>query len=65
MSKSIQEERLVSTEQSGKRLDQIAAVLFDDYSRARIQEWIKQAAIMVDGEVRRPKDKLFGGETIT
>jgi 23S rRNA pseudouridine1911/1915/1917 synthase len=65
MSKSIEEEHLVSTEYSGKRLDQVATVLFDSYSRARIQEWIKQSAITVDGESRRPKDKLLGGETIS
>jgi 23S rRNA pseudouridine1911/1915/1917 synthase len=65
MNKSIQEECIVPTDQSGKRLDQIAAIVFDSYSRARIQEWIKQAAIMVDGEPRRPKDKLWGGEKIT
>jgi 23S rRNA pseudouridine1911/1915/1917 synthase len=65
MSKSIEEEHLVSTEHSGKRLDQVATVLFDSYSRGRIQEWIKQAAITVDGESRRPKDKLLGGEIIS
>jgi 23S rRNA pseudouridine1911/1915/1917 synthase len=64
MSKSIHEERLVPDDQSGKRLDQIATMLFDDYSRGRIQEWIKASAILVDGEPRKPKDKLLGGETI-
>ena len=65
MNKTIQEERLVPVDHSGKRVDQVAAILFDDYSRGRIQEWIKDAAILVDGEIRRPKDKLFGGEKIT
>lgn len=65
MNKTIQEERIVSAQYAGKRIDQVAAVLFDDYSRGRIQEWIKMAAILVDGEPCRAKDKLFGGETVT
>lgn len=64
MSKSIQQQHIVPDDLSGKRLDQIAVKLFDDYSRVRIQEWIKSSAIMVDGEARRPKDKLYGGETL-
>lgn len=64
MNKTIHEECLVPVEQSGKRLDQIATAMFADYSRGRIQDWIKESAITVDGEVRRPKDKLFGGERI-
>ena len=65
MSQSIQQQHTVPPEQAGKRFDQIAAVLFDDYSRARIQAWIKQAAITVNGEPRKAKDKLYGGETLS
>ncbi len=65
MSQLIEQQGVVSEGQSGMRVDQVATALFADYSRARIQSWIKQAAIKVDGEVCRPKDKLFGGEVLT
>ncbi len=64
MSKSIQEQHTVPHELTGKRLDQIAATLFVDYSRVRIQEWIKSSFITVDGKTCKPKDKLYGGELI-
>ncbi len=49
---------------AGKRLDAVAAVLFSDYSRSRLQSWIKSGYITVDGQTRRVNDKLVGGEDI-
>jgi 23S rRNA pseudouridine1911/1915/1917 synthase len=46
------------------RLDQIAATLFPDYSRARLQQWIKAGDLTVDGNHLRPRDKLYGGELL-
>lgn len=46
---------------SGKRFDQIAAELFPDYSRARLQQWIKSGELTVEGEPRQPKEKLLQG----
>jgi 23S rRNA pseudouridine1911/1915/1917 synthase len=46
------------------RLDQIAATLFPDYSRARLQQWIKAGDLTVDGNHLRPRDKLYGGEML-
>lgn len=55
----------VAADQSGMRLDQALATLFPDYSRARLQEWIKQGLVCVDGTVAvRPRDKILGGELI-
>lgn len=50
---------------AGKRLDVIAAELFSDYSRGRLQRWIKDGDLLVDGETKKPKEKLLGGEHIT
>jgi 23S rRNA pseudouridine1911/1915/1917 synthase len=64
---NIKSRKLVATVESqhaGKRLDQVLALLFPDYSRSRLQEWIKQGLVMVDGEQRRPRDKLLGGEQV-
>ncbi|MCV6606141.1 MAG: 23S rRNA pseudouridine(1911/1915/1917) synthase RluD [Porticoccaceae bacterium] len=50
---------------SGKRLDQVAAALFGDYSRSRIKQWIDDGSLQVDGQPRKPKDRLVGGERLT
>jgi len=49
----------------GKRLDVALSELLSDYSRSRIQRWIKSGDILVDGSTRRAKDVLQGGETVT
>ncbi len=48
----------------GRRLDQALVELFPDYSRARLQQWVKKGLVTVDGEIRRPRDKVRGGEQI-
>ena len=40
---------------AGRRLDQIAAKLFPDYSRARLQTWIREGSLLVDGRLSRPR----------
>lgn len=54
----------VPDELSGNRLDQIAAKLFPDYSRARLQSWIKQGCLLVNAKVMKSKDKLSTGDLI-
>ncbi|MDG1164014.1 MAG: 23S rRNA pseudouridine(1911/1915/1917) synthase RluD [Porticoccaceae bacterium] len=49
----------------GRRLDQVASELFSDFSRARLQTWIKGGQLRVDGQQQVPKQKLLGGETLT
>lgn len=48
----------------GSRLDQALAELFPDFSRSRLQQWVKDGSVLVDGKVLRSKDKLLGGESI-
>ena len=62
---SINLHAIVPAALAGKRLDQALVQLFPDYSRVRLQEWIRQQLILVDGHSRRPRDRLAGGETIT
>jgi 23S rRNA pseudouridine1911/1915/1917 synthase len=54
----------VPPEQSGLRLDQALAVLLPDYSRSRLKAWIESGEVLVDGAVRRPRDKVSGGEIV-
>lgn len=64
MSNSIQASVSVPFSLGNKRLDQIAAELFPDYSRSRLQQWIKDGKLTVNGETRRGRDKMIGGETL-
>jgi len=54
----------VPEELAGTRLDQILAKLFPDYSRSKLQSWIKLGRVLVDDSVRKPKERLEGGEII-
>lgn len=49
---------------NGMRFDQVASELFPDFSRSRLQSWIKDGQLTVDGRIAKPKDKLIGGETL-
>lgn len=48
----------------GQRLDRVAVTCFQDFSRARLQEWIKSGHLQVDGKVLKPGVKLRGGEQL-
>src|SRR5262245_29245466 len=54
----------VGMEQTGLRLDQAAAQLFPDFSRARLQEWIKEGQLTINGEVGKTKDKVLEGDVL-
>lgn len=64
MSEQIQLAAEVPFSLSGCRLDQAVAQLFPDYSRSRLQSWIKSGDLTVNGEQMRPRDKLVGGEQV-
>lgn len=49
---------------SGLRFDQAASELFPDFSRSRLQSWIKDGQLTIDGAIRKPKEKLIGGELL-
>lgn len=38
---------------------------FDTYSRSRLQSWIADGYLTVDGEPRRTRDKVLGGELLS
>ncbi len=64
MTEKVQLSATVSDDLIGKRLDLAVAELFPEYSRSRLQSWIKDGQLTVDGEVKRPRDKLLGGELL-
>lgn len=60
----IEHELKVPAEYTLKRLDQAVATLLPQYSRSRLQQWIKEGDLTVDGRTARSRDKLQGGELI-
>ena len=54
----------IPAELAGQRLDQALATLFPDYSRSRLQLWIKNGAARLDGQTVTAKHKVWGGEQI-
>lgn len=63
----MKEERIelrLPPESAGQRLDQVLADLLRDFSRSRIQQWVKDGRVAVDGVPRRPRDKVLGGEWV-
>jgi 23S rRNA pseudouridine1911/1915/1917 synthase len=49
---------------SGLRLDQALARLYPEYSRARLQLWIRQGHVRLDGTQPRPRLIVHGGERV-
>ena len=55
----------IDLQSSGKRLDQVLASLFPDFSRTRLQEWVRAGRVSLDGEVvNKPRNRVSGGETV-
>ena len=56
---------VVPADAAGQRLDQVLAALFPDFSRTRLQQWLRAGQVSVDGRSLRARDKVWGGEHIT
>jgi 23S rRNA pseudouridine1911/1915/1917 synthase len=50
---------------AGRRLDSALAALLPQYSRTRIQRWIEDGAVLIDGLAVKPRNVVTGGETAT
>jgi 23S rRNA pseudouridine1911/1915/1917 synthase len=50
---------------AGQRLDQALTGLFPDYSRAQIQQWIRDGRVRLNDAPLRGRDKVKGGERIS
>ena len=51
---------------AGRRLDQVLAELWPQHSRNRLQGWVRDGLVLVDGQVENePKRKVTGGEKLT
>lgn len=64
MNQKIELQAEIPLEAVGKRLDQVLAQIFPEYSRSRLQEWIEKGFVKIDGELKRARDKVKGGEQV-
>lgn len=60
----IDQQEIVPEYLDNERSDIVAAELFPDYSRSRLQVWIKDGSLLVDQQVVRPKDRILKGQSI-
>ncbi len=49
----------------GIRLDQALVTMLPEYSRNRLQNWIRTGNVLVNGQPAGVRDKVWGGESIT
>lgn len=54
----------VPLEAAGRRIDQVLAELFPEFSRSRLAGWIKAGQVTVNDQVPRPRDAVRGGERV-
>ncbi|MEA3410720.1 MAG: 23S rRNA pseudouridine(1911/1915/1917) synthase RluD [Pseudomonadota bacterium] len=52
-------------EAAGLRLDTALANLYPEYSRSRLQRWIRDGRVRLDGAVPRPRERVAGGESLS
>lgn len=64
MNQKIELQAEIPLEALGKRLDQVLAQLFPEYSRSRLQEWIEKGFVKINGELKRARDKVKGGDQV-
>ncbi|MFN4291634.1 MAG: 23S rRNA pseudouridine(1911/1915/1917) synthase RluD [Permianibacter sp.] len=64
-SEPVRLEAIVPEQAFGSRLDVVLADLFSEYSRVRLQGWVKSGCVKVNGVVvDRAREKLMGGESL-
>ncbi len=62
--KLIQQSFQIEKSQAGSRLDQALQQLLPDYSRSKIQQWIQQGFVCINGESCKPRQKVFSGDLV-
>ena len=58
MKQIVESEFVVPFELSGMRLDHVLSELMPDYSRSRLQQWIKSEQVTINGQFLKAKEKV-------
>jgi len=56
--------KIIPLEYASQRLDAVLVKMFPDYSRSRLQQWIKAGKVLLNGQIPRAKDKVIGEESL-
>jgi 23S rRNA pseudouridine1911/1915/1917 synthase len=64
MTQAVQLELCIPETMRGRRLDQVLAELVSEYSRSRLQQWIRSGYVSLDGRVPQVREKVMGGEHV-
>jgi len=62
--KIIQQQLIIDEQSHGLRLDQALSASLPEYSRSKIQEWIKLDFILLNQAPARAKDKVYAGDQV-
>jgi 23S rRNA pseudouridine1911/1915/1917 synthase len=54
----------IAEQHDGQRFDQVLADMFPDYSRSRLQGWIKKGRALLDGAVVLPRIRVKTGQSV-
>jgi len=57
-------DHIAGPDDSGKRVDRVAAEAWPDFSRSRLAGWIRDGALRVDGAVVKPNYRVGAGQRI-
>jgi 23S rRNA pseudouridine1911/1915/1917 synthase len=60
----VRRDAVIPAPMAGQRVDRVVAVLFPEFSRSLLQDWIRVGRVRVDGCTMRPKDRVGGGERV-
>ncbi len=64
MTSQFNQQAVVAAHHNGMRFDQVAALLFSDFSRSRLKTWILSGELQVNGARGQPRDKVWQGDTL-
>jgi len=62
--KLIQQQIVIDEQTSGQRVDQALCHFLPEYSRSKIQDWIRQGFIKLNDSVPKPKLKVYVGDVL-
>lgn len=64
MNRIIDKQCTVPENCGSQRFDVVASELFPEFSRAKLQEWIRSGQLTLDGRKVKPRERLQGGEKL-
>jgi len=62
--KLIQQQYRIDAEDAGSRLDQTLSLLLPEYSRSKIQEWIRDGFVRLNQQTCKPRQKVYTNDLV-